>query len=290
MHCRKWALVIPLVFLFSGQVIVEEKSAFEENFGETRIAFAENSGKANSGNPEWHNANLYKIKTDKVTGKKWIEQDGAEAAVLKNYKFYGGVRRETRREWVPVYTRYGYRWYVRNRVVEVKEKKKLKLVSKLGFELRNIPADETDNYFYNECIAIFLEAEKYLPSFNSYLKENGYEYRSLRGLDFRFPDNPQIGLSGGTYYHTSSYFWICRPDGSRYQSDRAAGQATIGGNQAIVTYGYNRPKNDSVLIHEYLHICGYNHKKQSDDGSACNDYSEEDMFSQLSKRDFLDSL
>lgn len=276
---QKCVAFILLAFLFSGQVVAEET-----------LAFVESSNKVSSGNPEWHFADLYQIKSDK-TGKKWIEQnDGAKVAVLKDYKFSGGAKRETRREWVSVWTRHGYRWYVRNRVVEVKEKKKLKLVSKLGFELTNIPADKTDTYFYNECIAIFLDAEKYLPRFNKYLKENYYEYRGLNGLKFRFPNNPQIGPSGGTYYHTSSYFWVCRPDGSRYQSNRAAGQAAIGGDGAIVTYGYNRPKNDSVLIHEYLHICGYDHKKESDNGGTCNDYSEDDMFSQLSSRDFLESL
>ena len=137
-------------------------------------------------------------------------------------------------------------------------RKRLKLISKQGFSLENIPLD--NNYFYNECVTIFLEAEKYLPVARKLLLENKLKARDISSLRFRFPSNPVFNKEKG---HTE--FW------SHGNNQYLWGEAeSAGADVAIVTYtppseGQARQWKEILVVHEYIHMCGYkneDHEKE----------------------------
>lgn len=183
------------------------------------------------GNPEWHVYGLYRIyhknKDGMVVEKSIRRNDGVEVAVLKNYQVY-----------------------------YVGSKKKLMLYSKLGFSLGNIPM-EGDNaqYFYNEAIATFLEAEQLLPKAQEWLKKHNFNVRTLQGFDMYWPTEAKIHEK---YNYT---FFIINPTITFYcDGEQRTISMVVGlwnGSTATVTYGYKDVR--SIVVHEYLHACGYNH-------------------------------
>ena len=78
--------------------------------------------------------------------------------------------------------------------------RRVRLYSKLGFTLDNIPT--YDVRFYNEGIEIFRECEKRLPSAIACMKKNGQNTRSLEGLRFMMPETPVVDEKGYTH------FWV----------------------------------------------------------------------------------
>lgn len=184
-----------------------------------------------SGNPQWYQKNLYQIYyNDK--GEKWIESKDGE--------------RLTTFETIEVY--------------KVDGRKKLKLTSKLGFTLRNIPIEGKNSiYFYNECIAIFLEGEKLLPKAKQWLEDNGFNSSDLDGLDFRWPDKPFINKENNeTYFEIDAIRTWWKGEWRWLRKARGFRDFQYSSRSAIITYGYN--SDESIIIHEYLHICGYFHK------------------------------
>jgi hypothetical protein len=134
-----------------------------------------------------------------------------------------------------------------SRVDKYDDGRRVKLVSKLGFTLDNIPL--YNNRFYNECLEIFLEAEKFLPKAYVILKKNNLNTREIKTCRFSFPKKPVIDEKGYVK------FW--------FQGIWIWGATPLGEETAEVTLG---AKNDpeSVVIHEYIHMSGHNgdHNKE----------------------------
>lgn len=124
--------------------------------------------------------------------------------------------------------------------------KKLKLTSKLGFSLENIPLEgENSRHFFDECVALFLKAEKYLPLAKEAMVSRGYNAREISTLKFRFPEEPIIGSkSGRTLFEHKKLGWAFGA------TDR------IGGDTAVVT-GSVLDNSDFAPLHEYIHMSGY---------------------------------
>lgn len=138
--------------------------------------------------------------------------------------------------------------------------KRLRLKSKLGYWLENIPLYH--NRFYNECVEIFLEIEKELPKAYKCLKNHGQNAREIRTLKFSFPRNPELDLKNETY------FWVkngitCTSDGREKTGDMwALGLYERSSDTIFVTF---HPNYYHILpVHEYIHSCGYGHVCGSD--------------------------
>jgi len=181
------------------------------------------------GNPEWYKANLYVVK-ELDDSSKVILLDKKTVSTLKNFSYY-----------------------------EEGGKRELKLVSKLGFVFKNIPTDNT--YFFNECIATFLEGEELLPKAQEWLKANDYKSKDLTGLIFEFPDKPKISEKKGYTVFPYGQKWISTGRGlfgrqKGYWTTRwILGLADTGEIHAYVTYGYKH--SCTIIVHEYIHLCGY---------------------------------
>ena len=157
-----------------------------------------------------------KYAINSVTNKSWIEdKDGKVLVKLKSFKVYD-------------------------------QGKKLKLYSNLGHSLDNIPIN--NEIYFNECIDVLLEGEKELPRTYWCLRNGGFSYRSLHGLRFSFPKNPERHINKNGLEYTrfrNGDHWV-------------VGMAPrIGSNTAYVTMGPGKHKGHSVIAHEYVHMCGY---------------------------------
>lgn len=184
--------------------------------------------KAKLGNPEWHQYALYTIFR--------IEKDPPEVGIRRN-------------DGIVVTMLAGSKVYV------VNDLKKLRLYSKLGFTLDNIPLEgENACYFYNEALTAFLEAEELFPLAQEWLKKNGHSVRDLKDFQMVWPANPKIDeKSGKTLFKVNPMKSVC--NGNLKMVDEVLGYWS--GSVAAVTYGYKDER--SVVVHEYLHACGYQH-------------------------------
>lgn len=196
------------------------------------------------GNPEFYKKDLYRVSLGS-NGQRWIESQGKKVADLKDFYFHrysqekGGSDKDT-----------------------------LVLVSQLGFSFHNIPLDNT--YFFNEALATFLEAERYLPVIQKWFTEHELNVAPLEKIKFRFPTKPVIDKDGGYTIFANTR-----------QSDKNSPTYWVLGlqdlpQQAIVTYGYQ--DTESVVVHEYFHLCGYNGNHEDID------------FPKLAGRKFLEEL
>ncbi len=132
---------------------------------------------------------------------------------------------------------------------------RLKLYSKLGFTLENIPLN--NSRFYNECIEVFLEIEREMPKAYQCLKSRGQNAKEINTLRFSFPLEPRLTPSGLTqFWHPNAY--TCTKDGVY----KRGGMWLIGvydpdSSLIFVTF---HPRYYHILpVHEYIHACGYGH-------------------------------
>ncbi len=138
--------------------------------------------------------------------------------------------------------------------------KRLKLYSRLGFSLTNIPMD--NNRFYNECIEIFLEIEKELPLARQKMRDSRQNTREINGLKFSFPLKPVINSDGFTYFwHPNAY--TCDKDGT-YKEGAMWLIGMYEPNTDLIFVTLHPNYHHFVSIHEYIHACGYGHVCNSD--------------------------
>lgn len=187
---------------------------------------AENKEKI--GNPEFYKTDLYTV-TELDNGKKVIQSGNKNISILEDFSYYK-----------------------RN------QKRKLRLCSKLGFSFYNIPVDTTDHiYYFNESIATFLEGENLLPKAKKWLEDNNYKSQNLRGLFFFFPDKPLIRPKNGWTVFAHGKKWVKDKEKNEWvrKTRWLLGLHFRNTKKAVVTYGYNDHR--SIIIHEYIHMCGY---------------------------------
>lgn len=146
---------------------------------------------------------------------------------------------------------------------------RLKLTSKQGFILENIPLD--NERWYNECIEIFLECERELPRAYQCMKRNGQTVREISTLHFAFPDRPALDEKGETRFWCENAY-TCTKSGEMVRGAMwLSGLYEKKKNLMTVTL---RPSNrDYICVHEYIHACGYGHVCDTDKEQEVKNFS-----------------
>ncbi|MEK7114959.1 MAG: hypothetical protein AAB847_01195 [Patescibacteria group bacterium] len=139
--------------------------------------------------------------------------------------------------------------------------KRLRLKSKLGYWLENIPLYH--NRFYNECIEIFLEIERELPRAQLCMKNAEMNTADIKGLKFIFPYQPVIDEKDSQ----KTKFWC-----SNGYSCTADGKMVIGAfwvngiyhGKGLMEVTLSPEYRHIISVHEYIHASGYTHYCDTD--------------------------